>query len=110
MEAADFLPFVANVGFSVVVCWYLLAKAIPEMQARFSADLKAQRDDNKIILEDERQANARERQFTVTSMERMLEMMKKDEIDLLTRTAEDARATYALLRNIQEHIVKRAAS
>ena len=98
-SAVPLLTLAVNVGFSVVVCWYLLSKAIPEMQERFSIDLKTQREDSYAMLKAEREACMREREIAVASMERMLAITSKDGVDLLKRTAEDTRATYILLQD-----------
>ena len=102
MDPASFVPFaqmVGSIGFPVVACWWLLSKALPSMQVRFSADLKAQREDAYAVLEQERLANERERQFAVASMERLLNLSNRDQIDLLKRTAEDVRAMYTLMQD-----------
>lgn len=43
-----------NIIFSVIVAWYLMAKAIPNLQESFSKDLKSQRDDFIGALKEER--------------------------------------------------------
>lgn len=53
-EWVPILTLATNIGFSVVVAWYLLSKALPAMQERFSADLRAQRDDYRAASKQER--------------------------------------------------------
>lgn len=38
------LASIANIGFSIVVGWYLITKGLPHMQERFGVALKEQRD------------------------------------------------------------------
>ncbi len=101
---------VTNVIFSIAVCWYLLARALPEMQSRFSVDLKSQREDNYRVLDQERLANERERQIikesiereriaSIANIERLLTVVSKDNLEMLRRTSEETHATYTLLQD-----------
>ncbi len=98
-EWLPILTAIANIGFSVVVAWYLLARAIPEMQLRFSGDLLAnresaekvmaeQRDDfHKTLMEQREAFNTtlvREREST----KEMLIMIQKSETEIMRRNAE----------------------
>ena len=58
-EWVPLITAVANIGFSVVVAWYLLAKAIPALQEKFSTDLMAQRTDFQAAIDREREALGR---------------------------------------------------
>lgn len=100
--ASEWLPAltaVANIGFSVIVAWYLLARAIPDMQSRFSEDLRAERDSSEKIMGEQRDdfyktmveqrndfhaAILRERE----SMRDMLAMIQKSETEVNRRNAE----------------------
>ncbi len=55
-EWVPLITAVANIGFSVVVAWYLLAKAIPALQDKFSNDLTSQRADFQSAIDREREA------------------------------------------------------
>lgn len=64
MQPNEWIPLLtlgANIGFSVVVAWYLLSRAIPQMQERFdralsdqrlqfSTDMKSQREDHEKLM------------------------------------------------------------
>lgn len=50
--------FAVNAGFAAWIAWYLLAKALPKIQAQFSADLEAQRKDLTAALERQRADNS----------------------------------------------------
>lgn len=50
-EWAPIITAIANLGFSIVIAWYLLSKAIPRIQESFSKDLESQRKDAREALE-----------------------------------------------------------
>lgn len=55
---ADSLPIITaivNIGFSAIVGWYLLTKAIPNMQQKFSEDMEKQRHDFTEDMNEQRQ-------------------------------------------------------
>ena len=86
-QAADWSGFASvisaavQVGFSVVVAWYLMARGIPAMQAQFSADLKSQREDFQKFQDRDRDVlkNIGEFMAKVDSekLQRVLEMLTK---------------------------------
>lgn len=85
---------ITNVGFSVVVAWYLLSKAIPGIQDKFSADLKSQREDYHRSLERERVA------YTD-----MLKIATVEEREMLRRNTEK---TDRILSLLEDHLRAKA--
>lgn len=46
---------VANIGFSGIVAWYLLTRALPAVIAEMRVTLKEQREDFKLVLQNEKE-------------------------------------------------------
>lgn len=55
-EWTSVFALLTNIGFSAIVAWYLLSKAIPSIQDRFSHDLQSQRNDHDQHMVREREA------------------------------------------------------
>jgi hypothetical protein len=47
----------SNIGFAVLVGWYLLTRAIPKMQEDFRAEMRLNRDDAAAVIRDNRAEN-----------------------------------------------------
>jgi hypothetical protein len=84
---------IANVGFSIVVAWYLLSKAIPRLQDRFSEDLEAQRLDFEKALEREKQ-----------SLDRVLGAISGNGVDLLRRLSEKLDGMMLHMQDLQTDV------
>lgn len=82
------LTAIANIGFSAVVGWYLLTKAIPDMQRKFSEDMDKQRKDFGDALAQQRaDFNAtfeREKQGN----QKLLDMVANQMLEIVRRSAD----------------------
>jgi hypothetical protein len=83
------LTAITNIGFSIIVAWYLLAKAIPRLQDRFSEDLRIQRLDFEKAIEREKK-----------SLDRVLELVAANNIELLRRTSEKLDLLVAFIKEL----------
>jgi hypothetical protein len=102
MQTADWLSIltsIGNIGFSVVVAWYLLSKAIPAMQTRFSSDLKAQQDIFSALLREQREDYKAALAADKNAFETMLTIFRKEDSEVLKRSAEETHLTYKMLED-----------
>lgn len=87
---------VTNIGFSVLVAWYLLSRAIPEMQKRFSDDLKQQREDNRESLKREKD-----------TCSDLLKIVVRDDHDMIKRALEKIESMAVQLNDIARNMPTR---
>ena len=96
IAAGDWLPYatgIANIGFSILVAWYLLSKAIPNMQDKFSETLKEQRADHISAMERERE-----------STKKIFEMMSSNGVNEIREINDLVRENSVTLKLIADRI------
>ena len=103
MQTTEWVPLLtlaANIGFSVVVAWYLLSKALPSMQDRFSADLKATRDHYELSLKTQRDdyhiIMLREKE----TLAKLVEALTGRDSDIIKQTAEQVTRILPLVEDL----------
>lgn len=81
-----------NIGFSGVVAWYLLTKAMPKMQDQFIAAIDKQQDKFDRVLSEQRSSDEKSIQAVIAHCDK--ESSRRDElfrieINNLTKSVED---------------------
>lgn len=78
----------ANIGFSAVVGWYLLTKAIPQMQDKFSKDLDKQAASFNIALETQRKDFALAQDRDKAANQQFVDLLNKQILEITKHSAD----------------------